>query len=264
MVKKSERNTELKNIGYELFVGALSILAVVNLVLGFVVRDLNLEQVLELIDAVLTVIFLGDFLYRLLTAGSKSGYFLRQYGWADLLASLPVAQLKLFRLFRIWRVVRLARAVGARNLGHQFIDGLAQNALLTVVFLSILLLEFGSVAILAAERSSPYANITTAGDAMWWDYVTITTVGYGDYYPVTPSGRLIGILLMTAGVGLFGTLSGFLANTFLSPRKRRPDEIIADSDDPKTRIEEITRMLEAQEEAMADLKSKLQALQELV
>ena len=99
---------------------------------------------------------------------------------------------------------------------------------------------------------------------MWWDYVTITTVGYGDYYPVTPLGRLIGILLMTAGVGLFGTLSGFLANTFLSPRKRRPDEIIADSDDPKTRIEEITRMLEAQEEAMADLKSKLQALQELV
>ncbi len=52
---------------------------------------------------------------------------------------------------------------------------------------------------------------------MWWVYVTITTVGYGDRYPVTNAGRIVGVLVMTTGVGLFGTLAGYIANKLLAP-----------------------------------------------
>jgi voltage-gated potassium channel Kch len=121
--------------------------------------------------------------------------------------------------------------------------------------------------VLSAEQGAPDANITNASSALWWDFVTITTVGYGDRYPVTNAGRLVGVFVMIAGVGLFGTLSGFLANTFLSPPKKKEEEPAtppADANDPKARLAEIRRMLENQEQATADLKAKLDEMDSLL
>ena len=216
MAQTAKQPRELKNVGYEIFIGLLSILSILNLILSAVFRDSQaLQYVVLIMNAFFMPIFLADFCYRFFTAPSKSGYFFRNFGWADLLSSLPFARTKILRLFRLWRVIRLMRNFGLRNLVREFVADRAGNALLTVVFLVFCVLEFGSLAVLSAELSSPDANITNASDALWWTYVTITTVGYGDRYPVTNAGRLVGVLVMTAGVGLFGTLSGFLANTFL-------------------------------------------------
>ena len=78
-------------------------------------------------------------------------------------------------------------------------------------------LEFGSLTVLDVESGDPEANITTAVDAVWYTLVTMSTVGYGDQYPVTDAGRLAGSLIIVVGVGVFGTLTGFLANSFLTP-----------------------------------------------
>jgi voltage-gated potassium channel Kch len=267
MAKQKTKPTELKNIGYEMFIGALSILSIFNLVLSTVFRQAqSLQYVVLVMNAFFMPIFLGDFLYRFFTADSKSGYFFRNFGWADLLSSLPFPQLKILRMFRLWRVIRLIRNFGLRNLAHEFIDNRAGNALLTVVFLVFCVLEFGSLAVLAAEESSPDANITNATSALWWAYVTITTVGYGDRYPVTNLGRLVGVFVMTAGVGLFGTLSGFLANTFLTPpkKKEKQPEVPAEADGAKARIAELKRMIEAHEQATADLRAKLEEIDKLL
>jgi voltage-gated potassium channel len=267
MAHKQKRPIELKNIGYEMFIGALSVLSILNLVLSIMFQqEQSLQYVVLIMNAFFLPIFLGDFLYRFFTAESKSGYFFRNFGWADLLSSLPVSQTKILRVFRLWRVLRLVRNFGLRNLAREFIDNRAANALLTVVFLVFCVLEFGSLAVLSAESSSPDANITNASSALWWAYVTITTVGYGDRYPVTNAGRLVGVFVMTAGVGLFGTLSGFLANTFLTPVKKRPEVSTesVDANSPKVRLAEIQRLLEAQEQAMGDLKAKLEEVSKLL
>jgi voltage-gated potassium channel len=67
---------------------------------------------------------------------------------------------------------------------------------------------------------NPDANIKTASDAIWYTIVTISTVGYGDRYPTTGPGRIIGALIIIVGVGIFGTFTGYLANLFLSPQKK--------------------------------------------
>ena len=136
MALKGKRR-ELKPIGYELFIGALSILSLINLVLIVIFNtDQQLIYVVYVINAVMTPIFLGDFFYRLFTTSSKKTYFFRGFGWADLLSSLPFPQFKILRLFRLWRVIRLFMEFGARNLVHEFITHRAENALYTWSFWS--------------------------------------------------------------------------------------------------------------------------------
>ena len=80
------------------------------------------------------------------------------------------------------------------------------------------MLEFGSLEILHLEQDAAGANITSASDALWYVIVTISTVGYGDQFPVTDRGRFMGALIIILGVAIFGTFTGYLANVFLTSR----------------------------------------------
>jgi len=212
--------SELKSTGYEIFIGVLSILSIVNLVLMVtVVDDEALNTVLRVMNILFSGIFLADFAYRLTTAPHRGAYFFRHYGWADLLASLPFAELKVLRLFRVVRVVRLMREVGPRTIWRTLIKDRAGSALYALLLMGVLVLQFGSLTMLYLEEHAPGANITTASDALWYTIVTISTVGYGDYYPVTNPGRIAGAAIIVVGVGIFGTFTGYLANLFLGPRR---------------------------------------------
>ena len=213
----AERPEELQAPGYEIFIGILSILSLVNLAISvFPSADAQVQDIARIIDLPITLIFLIDFANRLRQSHPPRRYFIDQKGWLDLLGSLP-AGFKLFRIFRVVRVVRLMRQYGPRNIIRSFLRDRADNALLVVILLVLLVLEFGSMAVLRFEQYAPDANITTAGDALWWAFVSITTVGYGDKFPTTSGGRVSAFFVLAAGVGLFGVLSGYLANFFLSP-----------------------------------------------
>ncbi|MGN6127826.1 MAG: potassium channel family protein, partial [Humibacter sp.] len=95
----------------------------------------------------------------------------------------------------------------------------ANSALMTLLLMGILVLQFGSITMLAIEEHAEGANITSASDALWYTIVTISTVGYGDTFPVTNLGRLLGAMIIIVGVGIFGTFTGYLANLFLGPSK---------------------------------------------
>jgi hypothetical protein len=212
---------ELKNTTYEIFIGLLSVLSIVNIFLYYFIPNPDVSGVIAIMDGFLSLIFLADFSYRFFTTKSKSNYFFRQFGWADLLASLPFPNAKLLRIFRIIRAFRLLKKFGPGNMIKEFLKNRSQSALLTILFLILMVLEFGGLAMLAIEGKNPDGNIKTPSDAIWYIYVTITTVGYGDRYPVTNPGRIMGMIIMTLGVGLFGTLTGFLANAFLKPPENK-------------------------------------------
>jgi voltage-gated potassium channel len=249
---------ELKSTGYEVFILLLSVLSVGNLlIVVFAPVGGPAREVVLTMDAIITPIFLGDFLYRLLTAHSRRGYFLRGWGWADLLASIPM--FRIFRVFRIVRVVRLLRSYGARRFLADLSEARASATFLLTIFLVIVVVEAAGATIYVAEGSSPDANIKTSGDAIWWGLVTITTVGYGDRFPTTGWGRIIGVFLLFAGIGLFSVLTGFIANAFLAPRER--PRIALPPEDPRADIVEVRRLLTEQEDRALAIRAKLDDLE---
>jgi hypothetical protein len=251
MAPAEAQRKELKNTGYEIFIGILSVLSIVNLVLASAIEDESLTTVLLAMNWLLSAIFLVDFTYRLLTAESKSHYFFRQFGWADLLASLPFEQVKILRVFRLVRVFRLLRAYGPRNVARSVVKDRASSALLTLLLMGILVLQFGSLEILHLEQYASGANITTASDALWYVIVTISTVGYGDQFPITNEGRLIGSLIIVIGVGIFGTFTGYLANLFLAPKTKTPATEPSPTADARLNVGQLKELM-AQQQAAID------------
>ena len=182
------------------------------------------RETLEVWDALICLIFLLDFAYNLATTHPRRTYLIDRYGWLDLIGSLPSLGLfqlgPLLRLARVARLVRITRALGGqqgRALVRDIVRNRGQYALLVTLLLILIVLTTSSVLILQFESSSPNANITTGGDALWWSVVTITTVGYGDHFPVTTLGRITAVFVMFAGIGIIGALASILASLLVSP-----------------------------------------------
>jgi voltage-gated potassium channel len=203
------------------------------------------RQVLQIVDYGICFVFLIDFLRSLRRAPNKLRYFLR-WGWLDLLGSFP--SLPILRLLRIGRIlisVRQLHDVPLHVLLRQIREQRAQSTLLVMLFLLIFIITVSASVVAVAEGQAPNANIADGEDAFWWAFVTITTVGYGDFVPVTQIGRLFATLLMLVGVGLFTVLTSYIASTFLKPsQKKDTDNIEA----LKRELAEIKEILKKQQE----------------
>jgi len=201
------------SLGWDLFLLALALLSLVNLILIVVIPSETVAQVVVIVETGATIVFVADFLVRLVRSGGKRSYVVRGLGWLHLLSCVP-----LIRWVRFGYVPTLARRIeerGGREVNaRRLFRARASTTLLVVVLLTILVLEFGSMAMLAVEEKAPNGNIVTAPDALWFVIVSISTVGYGDLYPTTNLGRLIGTFVLLTGIALFTTLTGFLAHFF--------------------------------------------------
>jgi len=229
--------------GFDVFVLLLSILSIVNIVLAGLLLSSDVINVVLIMDGVMCLFLIADFLHRLYRAPSKRAYFFGGLGYLDLLGSLPVPGLRLFRIPRIIRVGRAVQHNGIRGFGRMAEADRAGNSLLAAVLLTFIVLQFGSMAIVRVEGGAEGSNIHTASDALWWSYVTITTVGYGDRYPVTTLGRSIGVGVLTVGVGLFGVLTAFIANVFLAPRRVRDRTGPHEAAELRRELEELRRLI---------------------
>lgn len=159
------------------------------------------EATLELVLSVTWAVFLLDYIVNLALAEARWRWF-RSHVPGLLVVALP-----LLRPLRLLRLVTLV-SVLQRTIGSAF----RVRVVTYVVGASVLLVYVAALAILDSERAAPGANITNLGDALWWAFVTITTVGYGDFTPVTIQGRFIAAALMVGGVALIGTVTATLAS----------------------------------------------------
>jgi len=180
-------------------------------------------DLLDIIDNIICVVFLIDFIRGFYQAPNKL-IFMR-WGWIDLISSIPaLSYLRYGRLFKLIRLLRILRAFRSTEIIVRYIfKSKIKGTMMSVLLITILIIIFSSIAILSVEQS-PDSNIKTASDALWWTIETITTVGYGDKYPVTDLGRIIGTILMISGVGLFGTYTAYIASLFVKCNNKEEHE----------------------------------------
>ncbi len=214
-----------ENLGFlNLLILLLSFYVLIALLVDTVFKlPTETSKLLNYIDNIICAVFLFDFIVRFRKAKSKLAFM--KWGWIDLIASIPTFDfMRAGRLLRVIRLIRLIRAFrSTRHIVQHVFKNKIQGTLTSVAIIAVLMLLFSSVAILQFE-TDPNSNIKTAEDAIWFSYVTITTVGYGDRYPVTTEGRIIAVILMTVGVGLFGTFTAFVSSWFVKSNQETPEK----------------------------------------
>jgi voltage-gated potassium channel len=170
-------------------------------------------------------VFLADYALRLALADHR-WHFVRR-NWVDGLAVL----LPLLRPLRIVSLVRVARVLDRR-----LTTSLHGRVAAYVTLTASLVVFMASLAVYDAERGGRGASITSYADAVWWALTTITTVGYGDEYPVTDEGRLVAVLLMVSGIALLGVVTAAVASWFVG-RVAEAAQAQDDEDDAALRAE---------------------------
>lgn len=187
---------------------------------------------------ILWVLFAVDYVVSLSLSIDKWTWFKRH------LFDLFVVLLPMVRPLRVLRVLTALNALH-RTSGMALRGRIALYVTATVTMLVFI----GSLAVLDAERYAPHATITTFPKALWWTFVTITTVGYGDYTPVTPTGRIIAFAVMLAGIALIGVVTATLASWIVdevSAEDKKNDEISHEQIERlNTRLTNIETMLKA-------------------
>ncbi len=215
----SEGGTE-HGLAYDLFILLLTLYSLAIMVLLVLPLEPATHDLLLVYDTIICLIFLGDFVVTLRAAHPRRVYLVDRRGWLDLLGSIPsLGVLRYTALFRLFRLSRLARIVRNRQRGavKEILANRGQYAFIVTILSALTVLTIASVLVLQFELRDPDANITTGLEALWWGIVTITTVGYGDYHPVTILGRATATFVMFSGVGIIGALASILASFLVAP-----------------------------------------------
>jgi voltage-gated potassium channel len=201
---------------YNLFILALILFSWV--IMAGVLLGPHPDEVVWRADFFVCAILFADFCRNLWRAPSRADYFFKTGGWLDVLGSVPAVPgfpltslLHLARLNQVLRIARHLRGKDREDVLEETRREPARTALLTITIAALVLVTIASLLILWLEQDAPRAQIQNGADAFWWAVVTVTSVGYGDYVPVTLAGRILAILIMTFGIGVFAVLTSFVA-----------------------------------------------------
>jgi voltage-gated potassium channel len=246
---------------YDIFLLILTLLSLVIMGVMFLPLDDSTIRLLQVYDTLICAFFLIDFFLNLRAASRKSDYLIKERGWLDLLGSIPSfgvvfkwsGLFRLARLSRLSRIVRALRGDTKKRLLRDIGKNRSQYAGLVTVLVALIVLSAASVLELEFESQSPGSSIRSGGDAFWYSLVTITTVGYGDHFPVTAGGRITAAFIMVTGVGIIGALASMLSSVLVG----RPTAL-AEKETPDG------ARLPAVEEELRSIKDELAALRRLM
>ncbi len=215
-----ELKVRLNGWDWVVFVVALGALLLV-LLETFLVLSAPTLAVFRWIDNAACGIFFIDVLVRWRRMGWSAEFW--RWGWVDLLAAIPFdaafRTLQIIRVYRILRVLRILYKLQELTTGTTL-----NERLLALPGVAVVMIVFSTALMVEAERHAPGATIKSGGDALWWALTTVTTVGYGDTYPVTTEGRIIAAGLMLVGIALFGSISAIVTSKLILPKETKDHE----------------------------------------
>ena len=214
-----EQNDTVRGRSFDL---AIQILIVVSLMTFSIetLPDLSpfARSVLHTIEFVTVIIFTAEYILRIAVADNKVGFVTSFFGVIDLLAILPfylasgidLRSMRAFRLLRLFRIFKLARySVAVRRFHRAFL--IAKEEIVLFFFVTVILLFLAAVGIYHFEHEEQPDQFKSVFHSLWWAVATLTTVGYGDVYPVTTGGRVFTFVVLLIGLGIVSVPAGLVS-----------------------------------------------------
>lgn len=222
-----ENNDTRQGRIFDLFIQSL----IITNLIAFSIETLpNLSEktltILKYIEVITVTIFTAEYLSRVIVADRKVQFVFSFFGLVDLLAILPfylqtgidlraIRILRLLRLFRAFKLLRYSKAI------HRFHNALiiAKEELVLFTIVAVMVLYFASVGIYFFENSAQPEAFSSVFQSMWWALATLTTVGYGDVYPITTGGKVFTFFVLMVGLGVVAIPTGLIASALSAARE---------------------------------------------
>ncbi|MGY0391791.1 ion transporter [Bizionia sp. KMM 8389] len=234
MKKKIKDIVEVNdNLGSKIFAFAIQALILISITTFTLETVPTLEPdtryILRIIEAVSVLIFTVEYFLRIYVADRKLKFIFSFFGIIDLLAILPfylsfgidlrsLRSLRLFRLFRVLKLVRYNRAL------NHFMHAIksAKEQIVLFLFITLILIYFSAVGIYYFESEAQPQHFSSILDSLWWAIITLTTVGYGDVYPITVGGKIFTFFILLIGLGIVAIPTGIISSALTKSVDEKP------------------------------------------
>ena len=214
--------TSRKGRTFEIFIQYLIGISLVN----FSIQTLpnlpeRVNSFLNIIEIITVVIFSIEYGLRIIFSKNSFKFIFSFFGIIDLLAILPfylslgidlrsVRSIRLFRLFRLLKLLRFSKAIDKLKIAFSNV----KNELIIFSVVCVFFLYFSAVGVYFFENEAQPENFKSIFHSIWWAVATLTTVGYGDVYPITVGGRIFTSIVVFLGLGLIAVPTGLIASSF--------------------------------------------------
>jgi len=227
-----ERNDTIPGHIFDLVVQILIVLSIVTFSVETLPNlDTGTRELLEITEVIIVIIFTLEYFLRLYVAEKKISYVLSFYGVVDLIAILPfyilsgvdLQSVRVFRMLRFFRAIKLFRYNKAMG---RFLRAFAiiKEEIILFTVVTAMLLYLSAVGIYYFENEAQPEAFKSIFHSLWWAVATLTTVGYGDIYPVTIGGRIFTFVILMIGLGIIAVPAGLLASALSTVRMKNQDQ----------------------------------------
>jgi voltage-gated potassium channel len=177
------------------------------------------RTILYSIDVFCVIVFTIEYVLRIYVADSKPKFIFSFFGIIDLLAILPfylsfgvdLRSLRALRFLRVFRILKLARYNRAINHFFRAIKT-AKEEIVLFIIITLILIYFSAIGIYYFEHQAQPEHFTSIFDSLWWAIITLTTVGYGDVYPITIGGKVFTFCILLIGLGIVAIPTGIISS----------------------------------------------------
>ncbi len=233
MIKEKTNNLINNNETFTKFIYYLIVLNVIAIILeSYKETRIRYGDFFRAFEILSVIIFTIEYILRLWVAKKKLKFALSAFGLIDLLAILPFYLpfffvfdfriLRILRLFRMLRIFKLGRYSKSLKLINDVLKDTKEELSMTV-FVTFILLVFSSTLMYYVESDAQPEKFASIGHAFWWAIATLTTVGYGDVYPVTGLGKILSAVIALIGIGFIALPTGIISSAFIDRVKENKE-----------------------------------------